>query len=744
MMQCLPAVLFYGSTGLVTTEYGPYWGNIRKFCISELLSSSKIQSYVPLRKHELGLLVESIKRSAIAHDVVDLGMLTSDFMESITFKMILGGSKEDRFDMHRITRGNEIQKPKAKKCIFVGYDQYRKGWRCMDPMTKKFTTSRDVIFDEISPYYSSSQLKSKIFENDDLLADKVEDFADAQDDSPPLNHDNSKRSGTNDVSEELLPSNSENKEQVALKLRKSNREKKEPAWMKNYAVHGNQGTVTECFFIGPCDSHEPSCFEEARNHPKWEEAMQEEISALKKNNTSVDRYKARLVARGFSQHYGLDYEETFSPVAKMTNVRTIISLAAHKGWKLWQLDVKNAFLYGDLDREIFMEQPQGFVSCESPHHVCRLKKALYGLKQAPRAWYGKISEYLSFCGFKISNSDSSMFVKRNFGVHVLVLLYVDDMIITGDNCIEITRLYDDLAVRFEMKNLGEAGCFLGLEIEQGKNGVFLSQQRYAKTLLKRFSMEEAKPKPTPMEPHIKLQKDEGKPLMDSQKFRQLVGCLIYLTITRPDLSYAVSVISQFMENPQLSHWDAGRRILRYVKSTVDYGLLYKKNGEFLLNGFVDSDWAGDINDRRSTTGYYFNMGSAAISWCSKKQPNVALSSAEAEYCASTVAAQECVWLKQLISNICRKVDYPIAMRCDNESAIKLASNLVFHARTKHIEVQHHFIQEKVLEQVIEIKNISTGDQIADVFTKALAKPKLELFRDALGLVDRGGSYYVVN
>ncbi|KAJ7965152.1 Retrovirus-related Pol polyprotein from transposon TNT 1-94 [Quillaja saponaria] len=172
--------------------------------------------------------------------------------------------------VHPVKKEGTKLDPKAKKCIFVGYDQYRKGWRCMDPVTKKFTTSRDVIFDEISPYYSSFQLTSKIIENDDLLTDKVEDFADAQDDSPPLNHDNSKRSGTNDVSEELLPSNSENKKQVALKLRKSNREKKEPAWMKDYTVHGNQGTVTECFFIGPCDSHEPSCFEEARNHPKWE------------------------------------------------------------------------------------------------------------------------------------------------------------------------------------------------------------------------------------------------------------------------------------------------------------------------------------------------------------------------------------------------------------------------------------------------------------------------------------------
>ncbi|KAJ7971218.1 Retrovirus-related Pol polyprotein from transposon TNT 1-94 [Quillaja saponaria] len=265
-----------------------------------------------------------------------------------------------------------------------------------------------------------------------------------------------------------------------------------------------------------------------------------------KADGTIDRYKARLVARGFSQNYGLDYKETFSPVAKIVIVRTLISLASCKGWTLWQFDVKNAFLYRELDREVFMEQPEGFVSKKFPHHVCLLKKALYDLKQAPRAWYGKIAQYIAFCGYKVLSSNSSMFVKLKSEMQVIVFLYVDDMIIIGDNNDEISSLRAELSIRFEMKNLGEIGCFLSLEVERSEEGYFISQKRYATSVVERFSMGEAKAMAIPIEPHLKLKKNEGRTLKDLKKFRQLVGSLIYLTITRLDIAHFVSVISQFM------------------------------------------------------------------------------------------------------------------------------------------------------------------------------------------------------
>ncbi|KAL0451442.1 UNVERIFIED_CONTAM: Retrovirus-related Pol polyprotein from transposon RE1 [Sesamum latifolium] len=381
-----------------------------------------------------------------------------------------------------------------------------------------------------------------------------------------------------------------------------------------------------------------------------------------------------------------------------------------------------------------MEQPQGFVSKEYPDHVCRLKKALYGLKQAPRAWFGKIAQYLNFCGFKSSSADPSLFIKKTPTVCTLLLLYVDDMIITGDDSVEINNLKDALSVRFEMKSLGEASCFLGLEIEKCSS-YFVSQKGYAASLLTRFHMEDSKAKTTPMEPNIKLARNEGKSLKDATPFRQIVGSLFYLTITRPDIAFSVGVIYQFMDQPCEIHLIAAKRILRYIKNTLSYGLMHEKSKFFSLSGFVDADWAGDVNDRRSTMGFCFTIGFAVILWCSKKQTTVALSSCEAEYVVSTMATQECLWLRRLIREMMTNLNHPIQIFCDNESAIKLAGNPVFHARSKHIETHYHFVREKVLSQDIELQEIRTNKQVADIFTKALARAKFEEFREALGVID---------
>lgn len=247
-----------------------------------------------------------------------------------------------------------------------------------------------------------------------------------------------------------------------------------------------------------------------------------------------------------------------------------------------------------------MEQPKGFESRQFPFHFCRLKKVLYGLKQAPRAWYSKVAQYFIFCGFKVANSDYSLFVKLESRMHLLVLLYVDDMIVTGDDEAEISRLMKDLATRFETKNLSEIGCFLGLEVEKSDQGYFISQSRYARNLLERFGMGESKEIATPMEPYLKLQKEEEDPLKDPRRFRQLLGSLIYLTITRPEIAYSVRVISQFMHNPTTHHLDAAKRVLRYIKGSLAYGLMYKKESDFVLRGFTDADWAGDAVDCRLT------------------------------------------------------------------------------------------------------------------------------------------------
>ncbi|KAE8706377.1 hypothetical protein F3Y22_tig00110393pilonHSYRG00025 [Hibiscus syriacus] len=412
---------------------------------------------------------------------------------------------------------------------------------------------------------------------------------------------------------------------------------------------------------------EPETFEEASQSSEWMTAMKEEIDALQQNQTwdlvlkikdvklisckwvykikrrpdgSIERYKARLVARGFSQQYELDYDEIFSPVAKLTTVRVLLALATNKDWNLWQMDVKNSFLHGKLDREIYMTQPMGFQSQDHPEYVCKIRKALYGLKRAPRAWYGKIAKFLTKSGYSVTPADSSLFVKANEGKLAIVLVYVDDLIITGDDEAEILQTKENLSVRFQMKELGQLKHFIGLEVDHTHEGIFLCQHKYAKDLLKRFGMLKCKSTSTPMEPNVKICSHEGKDLEDATMYRQLVGSLIYLTLTRPDISYAVGVMSRYMQNPKKPHLEAIRRILRYVKSTIDYGLLYKKAEDCKLVSYCDVDYAGDHDTRRSTTGYVFKLGSGTISWCSKRQPMVSLSTTEAKYRAASMAAQE--------------------------------------------------------------------------------------------------------
>ncbi|XP_068644967.1 uncharacterized mitochondrial protein AtMg00810-like [Aristolochia californica] len=398
------------------------------------------------------------------------------------------------------------------------------------------------------------------------------------------------------------------------------------------------------------------------------------------------------------------------------------------------MDVKNAFLHGELDREIYMIQLMGFQSQEHPKHVCKLRKALYGLKQAPRAWYGKIVEFLTRSGYFVTSADSSLFVEANEGKLAIVLVYVDDLILTGDNKAELLQTKKNLSVHFQMKELGLLKHFLGLEVDRTQEEIFLCQHKYAKDLLKKFGMLECKLSSTPMEPNAKMCAHEVKNLEDATMYRQLVGSLIYLTLTRPDISYAVGVMSRYMQDPKKPHLEAVRRILRYVKSTIDYGLVYKKGEDCKLVGYCDADYTGDHNTRRSTTGYVFKLGSGTISWCSKRQLTISLSTTEAEYRAAALVAQESTWLIQLMNNLHQPVEYAIPLYCDNQSEIRLAENPVFHARTKHIEVHYHFIREKVLQEEIEMRPIKTDDQVADLFTKSLSTGKFKMFRYQLGIV----------
>eukprot|EP00253_Pinus_taeda_P028118 PITA_28118 len=417
---------------------------------------------------------------------------------------------------------------------------------------------------------------------------------------------------------------------------------------------------------------------------------------------SIEKLKTRLVAKGYSQQEGIDFDDTFAPVAKLNTIRMLIALATKCNWKLHQLDVKSAFLNGDLKEEIYLVQREGFVKQGQEHLVCRLKKALYGLKQAPRSWYEKVDSFFLEYGFHRSLNDPNLYTKyNNQGQIILISLYVDDMIITGDADDLIRGIKRLMAQVFEMKDLGSLHYCLGLEVCRDTGQTFLTQWKYARNLLEEFGMNQCRSAATPLQQNLKLSSDDGTKEVDATMYRQLIGSLIYLTTTRPDLAYSVSVLSQFMSKP--------------------------------LESFSDSDWAGNLDDRNSITSYAFSIGSGVIAWSSKKQSTVALSSCEAEYQALCAAMCEAIWLKRLLNDAGKEQKNSTSIKSDNQSTIKLAHNPVFHKNTKHIDTPLHFIREKVQSKEIIVEYCKTFDNVADIFTKPLARVKFELFRGMLGV-----------
>jgi len=519
------------------------------------------------------------------------------------------------------------------------------------------------------------------------------------------------------------------------------------------------GTIRYSLFSS---TGEPHAVEEAINDPQWKEAMQTEYDALIKNKTwhlippqkginvigskwvykikrkadgSLDRYKARLVAKGFKQRYGLDYEDTFSPVVKAATIRTVLSVAVSRGWSLRQLDVHNAFLHGILEEEVYMQQPPGFVERGNENYICKLDKALYGLKQAPRAWYSRLSTKLVDLGFKPSRADTSLFIFNRGGITMYVLVYVDDIIVASSTDQATSALLKDLQKNFALKDLGDLHYFLGIEVKKVRNGIVLTQHKYANDLLKKTGMVDCKPMSTPLSTSEKLSLHEGSLLGpdDATQYRSIVGALQYLTLTRPDIAFPVNKVCQFLHAPTTVHWAAVKRILRYIKQCTQLGLNIHRSMSTLVSAFSDADWAGNVDDRKSTGGFAVFIGSNLVSWSARKQATVSRSSTESEYKAMANATAELMWVQTLLRELGVKSPQAAKLWCDNLGAKYLSANPVFHARTKHIEVDFHFVRERVSQRLLEIEFIPSGDQIADGFTKALSVRLLENFKTNLNL-----------
>ena len=511
---------------------------------------------------------------------------------------------------------------------------------------------------------------------------------------------------------------------------------------------------------------EPATYEEACKNPRWIEAMNEEIAALNRNGTweicvlpdgrhaigykwifkikykangEVDRFKARLVAKGYNQREGIDYDETFSLVVKIVTIRCILSIAVNNHWPLYQLDVNNAFLYGELEEEVYMTIPEGF-SDKGDNRVCKLVKSLYGLKQAPRKWNEKLTSVLIENGFVQSPNDFSLFIKNQKGVVLVLLIYVDDIIVTGNNVVEIDKFKTFLGTKFMLKDLGKLKYFLGIEVLDIADGICLTQRKYCTELLSEFGMLGCKPCSTPIEVNPDDKKvvskfGDDEPLTGVTSYQKLVGKLIYLTLTRPDISYAVHCLSQVMHKPMKSHMRLAFRVLRYLKKEPGLGITFNTSNNNDLRVYVDSDWAKCKVTRRSITGYSVFMGNNLVSWKSKKQSVVSRSSTEAEYRAMCNVCCEVMWIMKVLGDLQVNVSLPVEMSCDNNSAIQISANPVLHERSKHFEIDLFFLREKVAAGLIKPMKVKSEDNIADIFTKGLSITDHNKFCVALGLLN---------
>ena len=665
--------------------------------------------------------------------------------------------------------------PRARKAIFVGMSSGVKGYRLLYPNSKKIIFSRDVTFDE------SSMLKKKIEDIVEGNPQQVEStrkqveffqkqiestnnparIVDADDDTPMIEE------VTEEEGEEEVPTQEPSQQQESIAINRPRREIRRPARFADMVAYA----------LPIVDDDVPSTYREAvqcSEVDKWKKAMDEEMQSLRKNETwelaqlpknkkaigckwvftkkegfpnkEDVRYKARLVAKGYAQKEGIDYNEVFSPVVKHSSIRILLALVAQLDLELVQMDVKTAFLHGDLEEEIYMTQPDGFKVAGKENWACKLNKSLYGLKQSPRQWYKRFDQFMIGQEYTRSKFDNCVYFRRlQDGSFIYLLLYVDDMLIASKSKVEIEKLKTQLSSEFEMKDLGEAKKILGMEIsrDRGKGKVCLTQKQYLMKVLQRFGVsEQSKPVSTPLAPHFKLSAslspstDEEREYMSRVPYSNAVGSLMYAMVcTRPDISQAVGVVSRYMHDPGKGHWQAVKWILRYLLKTVDFGLVFQKEdslGQFAI-GYVDSDYAGDLDKRRSTTGYVFTLARAPVSWKSTLQSTVALSTTEAEYMALTEAVKEAIWLQGLLVEL-GVGQKNIAIYSDSQSAIHLAKNPVFHVRTKHIDVRYHFVREILSEGSILLQKIGTADNPADMMTKVVTAIKFNHCLDLINIL----------
>lgn len=668
---------------------------------------------------------------------------------------------------------------KAEQYILIGYSDNIKGYRVYDPKKNVITVKRDIIVMEGKQRIEGTGEENAIWiqneeknlvqgEETQSTQNVMESSVDSRDSVGDITNNESLASPSSDSSAYMDPEETsvDTSTDSVISTGISSSELQtldggEVVENKRVRRPPNRFGYTKLCVSNTLPGAEEIDFSEALSGPEaeqWKLAMCEELQSFEYNdawelvdvpsdtsivqcrwvlNKKLDvndkvRYRARLVAKGFSQRSGIDYVDTFSPVVKHSTLRLLFALSVQWCMDITHLDVTTAFLNGHLKENICMFIPEGY-SCKAKGKVLKLKKAIYGLKQSSLMWYERVKDSLCKLGFKISKHEQCLFTKINDNVKIIVAVYVDDFLIFSTCKAETENLKAVLSSEFKLKDLGCVKRYLGMRINVDKesNTITIDQQQYIEQLLLRFGMFDCRSVDTPIECKLNLEKAEK--CVTDVPYQRLIGSLMYLAVlSRPDIAYAISYLSQFNNSHNETHYNHAKRVLKYLQKTKHYCLKYSKDN-VELKGFVDADWASDSLDRKSYTGFCFIMCGSVISWQSRKQKTVSLSSTEAEYVALSEATREAIYLRNLLYEITGKLCV-IMLHCDNQSALKLATSHQSLNRTKHIDVRHHYVKDAVKNNLIEVKYISTQDMPADLLTKGLVSNKHYKFLEMIGLV----------
>ncbi|GJV71652.1 putative ribonuclease H-like domain-containing protein [Tanacetum coccineum] len=479
--------------------------------------------------------------------------------------------------------------------------------------------------------------------------------------------------------------------------------------------------LQNCLFACFLSQEEPKKVVQALKDPSWIETMQEELLQFK-------------LQQGHTQEEGIDYDEVFAPVARIKAIRLFLAYASYKDFVVYQMDIKSAFQYGKIEEEVYVCQPPGFENPDFPDRVYKVERALYGLHQAPKAWYETLSTYLLENRFQRGQIDKTLFIKRDQGDILIVQVYVDDIIFGSTKKKLCTEFEKMMHKKFQMSSMGELTFFLGLQVKQKEDGIFISQDKYVTEILKKFGFSDVKTASTPMETHKPLLKDADGEDIDEHMYRSMIGSLMYLTSSRPDIMFVVCVCARFQVNPKVSHLHAVKRIFRYLKGQPKLGLWYPKDSPFDLVAYINSDYARASLDRKSTIGGCQFLGCRLISWHCKKQTVVANSITEAEYVAASSCCGQVLWIQNQL------LDYGYnfmhtKIYIDNESTICIVKNPVFHSKTKHIEIRHHFIRDSNEKKLIQMIKIHTDKNVANLLTKAFDVSRFQYLIASIGMLN---------